>query len=209
MAFVLPQFPVGQVTMPNMPVALRVFEPRYLNLMGELMGSTSPQFGIPLYSQAVEPGEAPNVLTVGTLIRVSDIGMRDDFVSVTGMGRSRYVVTKWLEPGPYPRAEVEFLPELVWDERFDSVALRVELEVRNLLSRASRFGELPWDTDAEISDDRVEALWQLAGMLPIDARESHNLLAAESLEELCEDVLAVCEAGQRFLDRVERESESD
>lgn len=203
MAVVLPQFPVGSVFMPYMPVELRVFEPRYLNLMGELMTSDKPIFGIPLHSQNVEPGEAPDVFTVGTIAHIDDFGMADEFIGITGTGTRRYVITKWLEPDPYPRAEIEYLPELEWDERLDSQRLTLELEVRNLLSRASQYGELPWHAETEVSEDPVASIWQLAGMLPVDPRELHLLLASESLDDLIERTLAVCVGGNQFLDGLE------
>ena len=59
MGIVLPQFPVGSVYMPSMPVQLRVFEPRYLNLMGELMSAEKPLFGIPFFPQRVAAGQLP------------------------------------------------------------------------------------------------------------------------------------------------------
>lgn len=203
MTVVLPQFPVGQVYMPGMPVALRVFEPRYLNLMGELVTAEHPQFGIPLIPQRVEDGEAPNELSIGTLVRVTEFGMTEEFISVTGTGGARYLITRWLKGDPYPRAEIEYLPELKWDEQLDSLKLRTELEVRNLLARASQFGQLPWEADTVLPDDPVLAVWQLAGMLPVDPRELHTLLASDTLEELCELILQVCEGGQTFLDRME------
>ncbi|MGK0715853.1 LON peptidase substrate-binding domain-containing protein [Leucobacter sp. W1153] len=204
MAFVLPQFPVGSVLMPYMPVELRVFEPRYLNLMGELMASEKPVFGIPLFGQDGEAGEAPEVLTVGTVARIDDFGMTDDFMGITGTGTRRYFITKWLEPEPYPKAEIEFLPEFVWEDRLDSHRLKLELEVRNLLSRASTYGQLQWGVDTEVSQDPVASVWQLAGMLPVQSLELHTLLASETLEELLERTLAVCEGGNHFLDELER-----
>lgn len=208
MATVLPQFPVGSVFMPYMPVELRVFEPRYLNLMGELMTAEKPIFGIPLFPQRVEPGEEPDVLTVGTVAEIDDFGMTDQFIGITGTGTRRFVVTKWLEPNPYPIAEVEFLPEFEWEERLDSQRLQLELEVRGLLSRASKYGQLQWDAATEVADDPVPSIWQLAGMLPVAPQELHTLLASESLEDLIERALAVCAGGNYFLDGLEKEGDS-
>lgn len=205
MALVLPQFPVGSVFMPYMPVELRVFEPRYLNLMGELMVAEKPLFGIPLYPQNVEPGEAPELLTLGTLTHIDDFGMTEQFIGITGTASKRYVVTKWLEPDPYPRAEIEYLPEFPWEDRLDSQRLQLELEVRSLISRASKFGVLPWAADTDVSADPVESIWQLAGMLPVAPQELHTLLASETLEDLIERTLAVCSGGNYFLDGLEKE----
>lgn len=203
MAIVLPQFPVGVVHMPHMPVELRVFEPRYLNLMGDLMTAERPVFGIPLLDQQVPDGQAPESLTVGTLVRVDDFGMTDDFMGITATATRRYVVTKWLEASPYPRAEVEYLPELVWDDQFDSQRMQVELEVRSLISRASKYGQMQWEADTEVSIDSVESIWQLAGMLPVPDEDLYPLLCAETLQELIDRTLAVCVGGNTFLDDFE------
>lgn len=204
MAVVLPQFPVGSVLMPYMPVELRVFEPRYLNLMGELMTADMPMFGIPLFGPEGDAVGAPAVLTVGTVARIDDFGMTDDFMGITGTGTRRYVVTNWLEPAPYPRAEVEFLPDLMWEDRLDSRRMQLELEVRSLLARAGTFGQLLWEADTEVSEDPVASVWQLAGMLPVHPAELHTLLASETLEDLIERTLAVCAGGNHFLDELER-----
>ncbi|WP_281640663.1 LON peptidase substrate-binding domain-containing protein [Aurantimicrobium minutum] len=155
MALILPQFPVGSVLMPYMPLALRVFEPRYLKLMGDLVGSDNPVFGVPLYPQRVAAGQQPERLTIGTVAKVEDFGMTDENLGITATGTKRFVITKWLEPDPYPRAEVDYLPELVWDYKFDSQRMSLELEVRNLLTRASKYGEMLWDADTEVSDEPI------------------------------------------------------
>ncbi|MEY4039895.1 MAG: hypothetical protein RLZZ52_763 [Actinomycetota bacterium] len=203
MAFVLPQFPVGSVVLPFMPVALRVFEPRYLKLMGDLVGSDNPIFGMPLFPQRVAAGEVPERITVGTVVKVDDFGMTDDNLGITGSGTRRFLVTTWLEPDPYPRAEIEYLPDLVWDERFDSQRLTVELTVRDLLSRAANYGEMLWEADTEISEEPVAALWQLAAMLPVGNAEQYSLLESESLEDLIETTLAICAGGNKFLDGID------
>ena len=200
MAFVLPQVPVGSVLMPYMPLALRVFEPRYLKLMGDLVGSDNPVFGVPLHHQRVGAGEQPERLTIGTVAQVEDFGMTEDYFGITGTGTKRYIVTAWLEPDPYPQAEVEYLPDFLWDNRFDAGRMTLELDVRSLLSRASNYGEMLWTADTEISEDPVAAIWQLAAMIPVSPHEQHTMLASETLEDLIERALAICAGGNKFLD---------
>ena len=200
MALVLPQYPVGSVLMPFMPLALRVFEPRYLKLMGDLVGSENPVFGVPLHPQRVAAGEQPERLTIGTVAKVEDFGMTDEHLGITATGTKRFVVTKWLEADPYPRAEVAYLPDLVWDDKFDSQRMTLELEVRGLLTRASKYGEMMWEPDTEISEEPVAAIWQLAAMLPVPPQEQYTMLESEDLETLIETALAICAGGNRFLD---------
>lgn len=209
MSLVLPQFPVGSVFMPHMPVELRVFEPQYLNLMGELMTAEKPVFGIPLLPQNVPAGEAPEELTVGTAVVIDDFGMTEQFIGITGTATRRFVVTKWLEADPYPKAEIEYLPSFSWNERLESQKLQLELAVRTLLARASQFGGIPWDADTEVSDEPVACIWQLAGMLPVDAEESYMLLCSQTIEDLMERTMAICEAGNLFLDGLEESASPD
>ena len=203
MPFVLPQFPVGSVVFPATPVELRVFEPRYLALMGELMLSESPVFGMPLFGQTVDPGLPPERLTLGTMVRVDDFGVTENFMGIQASATQRFAVTRWLEPGPYPRAEVEFLPELVWDEGFESERMLIELEVRDLLARVERHGQLLRGSDTAVSTDPIESLWQLASFLPVQPTVLEPLLAAETPFGLIEGIRAICAGGHEFLNDLE------
>ena len=42
----MPMFPLGSLLMPAMPLNLRIFEERYLKLLGDLMGADKPEFGV-------------------------------------------------------------------------------------------------------------------------------------------------------------------
>ena len=44
----LPIFPLGSVLMPGMPLALRVFEERYLEMMRDVLPSPEREFGVVL-----------------------------------------------------------------------------------------------------------------------------------------------------------------
>lgn len=203
MAFVLPQFPVGSVVFPHTPVELRVFEPRYLALMGELMVSERPVFGIPLFGQSVEAGSAPEIPTLGCAVHINDFGVTDEHMGITGTATKRYVITRWLEPAPYPRAEVEYLPDLVWDEQLESERMMLELDVRNLLSRVERHGEMMLGSRSQVSKDPIVGVWQLSSLLPIQPVELMPLLASTTASELIERTREMCAGGQRFLDEFE------
>ncbi|MBT5730786.1 MAG: peptidase S16, partial [Microbacteriaceae bacterium] len=44
----LPMFPLGSVLFPAMPLALRVFEERYLKMMGAVLDNQPSEFGVVL-----------------------------------------------------------------------------------------------------------------------------------------------------------------
>jgi hypothetical protein len=57
-----------------------------------------------------------------------------------------------------------------------------------------------WDSDTEISENPIAAIWQLAAMIPVSPEEQHTMLASETLEDLIERALAICAGGNKFLD---------
>ena len=56
--------------------------------------------------------------------------------------------------------------------------------MRQLLAFASEFTNLQFGADTELSDDPMQACWQLAGILPIGELDQVDLLSSESAEEL-------------------------
>ena len=51
-----PMFPLGSVLLPGVPIPLRVFEPRYLTLVGRLLDEqeAEPEFGVVLIERGHE-----------------------------------------------------------------------------------------------------------------------------------------------------------
>jgi Lon protease-like protein len=93
-------------------------------------------------------------------------------------------VNAWLPDDPYPIADIDLLPDLIWDDTLMPSRVHLETKVRQLLAFASEFGDLQYSADVELSDDPMEACWQLAGVLPIGQLDQLDLLASQSAEEL-------------------------
>jgi hypothetical protein len=62
--------------------------------------------------------------------------------------------------------------------------VHLETKVRNLLALASEFGDLQYTADSELSDDPMDACWQLAGVLPVGPLDLADLLECQSADEL-------------------------
>jgi Lon protease-like protein len=167
-----------------MPLSLRIFEERYLKLTGDLLLQENPEFGVVLIDRGVEVGGGEKRLGVGTLASVQNIGTLDQFYGVESIGTQRFRVNAWLPDDPYPMADIDFIPDLVWDESLLAEKLQLETKVRNLLAFASEFGDLPYGPETEFSDDPMAASWQLAGVLPVGPLDQLDLLNATSAEEL-------------------------
>lgn len=181
---VMPMFPLGTVLMPAMPLSLRIFEERYLKLLGDLMMSDTPEFGVVLIERGPEVGGGEKRLEIGTLASVKDIGALDQFYGLESMGTQRFRVNAWLPDDPYPMADIDFIPDLIWNDSLMPARVHLETKVRALLAVASEFGDLPYGSDIELSDNPMDACWQLAGVLPVGPLDQHDLLQSQSAEEL-------------------------
>ena len=181
---VMPMFPLGSVLMPAMPLPLRIFEPRYLKLLGDLMGSENPEFGVVLIERGVEVGGGEKRMTLGTIASVINIGTTQEFYGLESFGTQRFRVTSWLPDDPYPLAVIELVPDLVWDNTLLDSKNQLETKVRQLLAFASEFTNLQFGASTKLSDDPMEACWQLAGILPIGELDQMDLLSSESTAEL-------------------------
>lgn len=178
-----PMFPLGSVLFPHMPLALRLFEPRYLQMLGELLDSSAPEFGVVLIERGHEVGGGDQRFEVGTMAQVLQVEALEGFVALVARGSRRFVVKQWLPDSPYPRAEIELLPDFEWSADLHDLRVETEAEVRRALAAGAEFGSA-WPIDVEVSDDPVQACWQLAAITPTGALDRVALLQAASLAEL-------------------------
>jgi Lon protease-like protein len=177
-------FPLGTVLMPAMPLSLRIFEERYLKLLGDLIGEENPEIGVVLIERGREIGGGEKRSNIGTIASVIDIGTLDEFYGLESFGSRRFRVNAWLPDDPYPIADIDFLPDLTWEHTLMPSRVHLETRVRKLLAFASEFGDLQYDADTALSDDPMDACWQLAGMLPVGGLDQRDLLESQSAEEL-------------------------
>lgn len=90
-AFEIPLFPLNTVLFPGGKLPIRVFEPRYMDMVSACMKDGTP-FGICLTHGGKETGQAPQPVTVGCLVEIIDWGMQQAGVlniSVLGIRRFR------------------------------------------------------------------------------------------------------------------------
>ncbi len=192
-------FPLGSVLFPHMPITLRVFEERYLTMLGRVLEGEAPEFGVVLIERGAEVGGGDQRFGIGTMARLIELGSGDGLVAIVARGTRRVEVVEWLQDDPYPMAMVRDLPELEWTT--DHAPLRAEAEraVRGVLARAGEFVELPWSPDLELDDDPLVSSWQLAGITPVGALDQVRLLRAGSVVELLEGVIAAAREAEPTL----------
>jgi Lon protease-like protein len=195
-------FPLGTVLLPAMPLSLRIFEERYLKLLGDLVTSDNPEFGVVLIERGQEVGATDKRMNLGTIASVTNIGTLDEFYGLESVGAQRFRVNAWLPDDPYPLADVDLLPDLIWDETLAPARVHLETKVRNLLAFASEFGDLQYGADTEFSNDPIDACWQMAGVLPIGQLDHRDLLQSVSAEELISRTLEIVNTADETLRRM-------
>lgn len=143
----LPLFPLETVLLPGIPLPLRIFETRYVQLFNDIGGAFgSRRFGVVALaagSEVQHRGDAtpPRFASVGTVAEIveTDVDEHDGTLSALTTGSQRFRIERLVETDkPYPVAEVEFLTETDGVVPAELVNSTRELVKQYL----SRFGDL-------------------------------------------------------------------
>ena len=181
----MPMFPLGSVLFPHMPLPLRVFEPRYLALLADILGDEPAEFGMPLIERGSEVGGGDVRAPIGVVARVTQLDSAGEAVLMIAQGDRRIRITSWLDDAPYPRAQVEDLPEPAWKDELAPLLEHAEQVVRRVLRLADEAGEeLRWPADVGLDADPAAAAWQLAAIAPLGPLDQLDLLRSETLGRL-------------------------
>lgn len=197
----LPMFPLGSVLFPHMPLPLRVFEPRYLALLADILGDDPAEFGVVLIERGSEVGGGDHRTSIGTVASVGQLDSAGESVLLIAQGGRRIRVTGWLEDAPYPRADVEELPLPPWDEELAPLLEHAERVVRRVLRKADEAGEeLRWPPDVGLDADPAAAAWQLAAIAPLGPLDQLDLLGSDSLGRLIARTVQLTEDAEVLFD---------
>lgn len=190
----LAMFPLGSVLFPGMPLPLRVFEPRYVEMLSAVLGQTPSEFGVVLIERGSEVGGGDVRFSLGTVATIETVQIEEDSIQLIARGGARVEVVEWLADDPYPRARLRELTPLSAETVGPTALADAEHVVRETLARVSEFAELHWPPDIELADDPDTRLWQLAGIAPVGPLDQQALLgsatAADMLARLVEETRA-------------------
>lgn len=166
----VPLFPLQTVLFPGGPLPLRIFEPRYLDMISRCM-KTETGFGIVLVREA--ESSMATTWELGTLARIVDWDqLRDGTLGIVVLGGSRFLIrdTRVEEDG-LNTGVVEFLEHetaLRLPERFRDLARLIQ----------SVYGELG-PHYRHVRPDFDDASWvgfRLAELLPIELDQKQRCL---------------------------------
>jgi Lon protease-like protein len=209
---VLAMFPLGSVLLPGEVLPLHVFEPRYRQLVLDLLADDEhdPEFGVTLIERGHEVGGGDHRAAVGTVARVIRIDALDGGrYALVAVGTRRIRVVGWLPDDPYPLADVDDQPDELPDDPDAVTALGVALaatfaRVRAAQHLAVEVGDLAEVPEVELAEAPVLASYQLVSLSPLGPADRHRLLAAsgpaerlERLDAALDDVEAVLKFRRR------------
>lgn len=206
----LPMFPLGTVLLPHMVLPLHIFEPRYRELIRDVLDGDR-EFGVTLISRGHEVGGGDQRSDVGTVARVLQAEeLEDGRWLVVSVGVRRVTVQRWLDDRPYPRAVVEDLPD---DDPATDVSPAAagsdaaatttldpatESRLRRVLAMHAELGYEGVPATLEIEPDAAVASWQVAVAAPLTPFDAQRVLETTS----CADRLALLDELLRDLEEV-------
>lgn len=188
----IPLFPLHTVLFPGGPLALRIFEARYLDMISRCMKDESG-FGICLINEGDEVGEAAEPHTIGTLGRISYFNRRaDGLLGITVQGEQRFrILTIEQQPDRLLVAEVELLPQVA------AVPLPQHHEsLAQLLASIIEQLDYPHRNMVGRYDDAEWVGARLAELLPIPLEQKQLLLGLDDALDRLERIAHIVENGQ-------------
>ncbi len=193
----IPLFPLNTVLFPGGPLSLRIFEPRYVDMVAERMRSEQP-FGVCLIREGEEAGEAATPHEVGTLARIIDFQEFDDgILGINAVGEGRFrVLSIRVQPNQLTLGRIEMLPNEPEETLTEEHAAISEL-VRTLIERTGPlYADLP-----KRYDDPTWLGYRLAEVLPIPLTRKQQFLELDNarlrLDQIGDVLRAIAEAQDR------------
>lgn len=189
----IPLFPLKTVLFPGGPLPLRIFEPRYLDMISSCLREERG-FGVVLIHDGRETGPVSRLSSVGTMAVIVDWYQGDDgLLGVTAHGRERFRLhdvsrrDDGLNVGTVELLAPEVRTRL--PARFGPLSRILETVLTDL-------GPL-YDEIEKRYDDASWVGYRLAELLPLAIAEKQALLELDDPEQRLERLLPVVQSIQQ------------
>lgn len=168
----IPLFPLHTVLFPNGTLPLRIFEPRYLDMISTCMKGGNG-FGICLIKDGSEVGKAADTYETGTLSEISYFNTdANGMLCITAQGKQRFhILSKSVQDNQLTIADVELVPNEPQQAIPNEFTPAVNI-LRNLLEQLG----YPF---AKLEKHYDDACWvgsRLAELLPLRLEHKQYLL---------------------------------
>ena len=174
-------FPLNTVLFPGGPLPLRIFEARYIDLVGRCMREQTG-FGVVLICEGQEAGGPAQTFDTGTYSRIVDFSQQPDgLLGIQAQGERRFrILERGRQPDGLNLARVEWLPEET------EVALPPEFaDVGPALAEVLEQAGPPYSTQEWHLDSANWVAGRLAEILPLPmVHKQHCLELDDPVERL-------------------------
>ena len=168
----LPILPLHTVLFPGSVLPLKIFEPRYTDMISHCM-KTESNFGICLIRTGDEIGEAAKTYEVGTVAKITDWHLRSDgLLGITILGEERFrILSETIQSNQLLVAEIEYIEE---EPRYD---LPSQFEgLADYLPESVVSDSVPGDSKERNIDDPRWLGFRLADHLPLKLSQKQYFL---------------------------------
>lgn len=185
-------FPLRAVLFPGGLLPLRIFEPRYVDMIGQCMRSSSP-FGVVLIRAGGETGPVTALADIGTSAHVVDFEQREDgLLGILCRGGRRFRVrTREVRSDGLHVAQVEWLPVAAATPlaTVDQPLVTVLRKVLAKMGHTGRFLEPDFEDAGWVSN-------RIAELLPLKPEHQQELLEIDTAAERIARLVPLVEIGQ-------------
>ena len=184
MSLSVPLFPLKTVMFPGGVLPLRIFEPRYLDMVCECLRNDS-EIGVVLIQEGSETGEAAEPYPIGTLCTISYWNRRaDGLLGITLRGNRRFqTVSHQVKSNQLIMAEVDILAEthpIDIQQKYQGMASLL----RKIISQL----EPPYTTMPTHYDDLEWVSARLVELLPLPLDYKQQLLEVDDIFSRIEEL---------------------
>ena len=181
-------FPLHAVLVPGASIGLRVFEPRYLDLVREC-GRSGGCFGVCMILAGEEAGAAATPAAFGTEARIEDFGSDDSgtlTLRVRGHRRFRVARTRVRDNGLV-------VGDVEWREPDGDDELRPEHALLGMLLQRilEQVGGADADPGPRQIDNAAWVGWRLAELLPMSDQQRQVLLQEDDPHARLQQLLSL------------------
>jgi uncharacterized protein len=199
-------FPLERAMLPGEELPLRIFEPRYSELVADCLAMDDPAFGVVLIEAGREVGGGDARSDVGTLAHITEVAdFGDGRYRLNCVMAERIRVLEWQPDNPYPRAAIEVWPDepgqdVGADAIRDIEDRMIALFERIAVARGAEVNGRDIVAGADAAPDAAMWLYALTARLPMGQADRYSVLAAPTvaarlaaLREAVETVSALVE----------------
>lgn len=174
----IPLFPLDVVLFPGGALPLRIFEPRYLDMVSDCLKSER-DIGVVLIKDGKEAGAAAKTYKTGTLSYISYWHKRNNgMLGITLTGKQRFrILSTEVKSNQLTLAEVEILPNIVVSD------IEHDEQLIKLLKQIIAQLEPPYTTMTKFYDDLEWVSARLIELLPLQLNDKQQMLKMTELKE--------------------------